>query len=101
MNKRAAGLFLGVIFLGTFIAGCGNNEQEKKNLNYFGGTGELKNAERLNGLSGLYDDENKYFDNGSEAYWKLDKDGMLTVNCQIASCPHEDESCEAFVSDGE
>lgn len=101
MNKKAAGLFLGVIFLGTFIAGCGNNEQEKKDLNYFGGTGEIKNAERLNGLSGLYDDENKYFDNGSEAYWKLDKDGMLTVNCQIASCPHEDESCEAFVSDGE
>lgn len=91
---------LGILFLlPVMLTGCSDKKNDDKN--YFGGKGEIQYSERLNGQSALYDDENKYFDSESGTYLKLDKNNLLTVNCNIASCLHNDDSCEAYVSHGE
>lgn len=101
MTKKK-GLYLAVLFCVFSMAftGCSDKkDNEKEGL--FSGSGEMKNAERLNALNAIYNDDNKYFDSESEIYYKLDKKGVLTVNCKDASCTHGDDSCEAYVELGE
>ena len=72
--------------------GCG---KENNTNNYLGGKGVIKNGDRLNGMWGLYDDEYKYFKSYDEELLRLDKNGNLTVNCDVATCGHSLESCKA------
>ena len=81
-----------IVAMFVTVTGCG---KESNTNNYLGGTGTIKNGERLNGLWGLYDDEYKYFTSYDNALLRLDKNGNLTVNCDVATCGHSLESCKA------
>ncbi|MBQ4069302.1 MAG: hypothetical protein IJC76_08625 [Lachnospiraceae bacterium] len=85
---------LGAMFV--MATGCSNGENK---TNYLGGKGEIKNSERENGLWAVYDDEYKYFTSYDKALLRLDKNGNLTVNCDVATCGHSLESCKGNAKD--
>lgn len=101
MSKKIT-KFMCLALIGAMIAtvtGCG---KENDKTNYLGGTGEIKNSERENGQWAVYDDEYKYFTSYKRnSLLKLDKDGNLTVNCDVATCGHVLESCKANVDNTE
>lgn len=97
--KRPCQILLLVMFCFLFLSGCSRKNTQEEN--YLGGIGQIQYRERLNGGNALYDDENKYFRYYNNIYLKLDKNNILSVNCDIASCSHRDESCSAYVREGE
>lgn len=94
MSKKLNKIMCLALMVAMFamVTGCSNGENK---TNYLGGKGEIKNSERENGLWAVYDDEYKYFTSYDKALLRLDKNGNLTVNCDVATCGHSLESCKA------
>lgn len=82
----------------VLFTGCSEAESEK--TNYLGGAGEIYYSEGPNARGATYDDENIYF-NSNKGVLRLDKSGLLTFNCDIATCTHDSQECMAALNSGE
>lgn len=87
------------VVLASSMLLCGCSDKDGKTSNYLGGTGEIFHTEGAASKGVVYDDENIYF-NYTEVY-RLDKDGELMINCDIATCKHDNEECKAASREGE
>ena len=91
-------IIYGVLAVSLILCGCKNNK-DNNDTNYLGGKGELFYTEGAASRGVAYDEENIYF-NYTEVY-RLDKDGELVINCDIATCKHDNDECKAASRDGE
>ena len=87
------------VVLASSLLLCACSDKDGKERNYLGGTGEMFHTEGAASKGVVYDEENIYF-NYTEVY-RLDKDGELMINCDIATCKHDNEKCKAASRDGE
>ena len=88
-------LICGVLASTLLLCGCADN----KEVNYLGGKGKILHAEGAMSRGVVYDDVNIYF-NIDEVY-RLEKNGELLINCDIATCKHDTKKCKAASRDGE
>lgn len=92
----------GVLATMLFVCGCTgdiDNEDNKKR-NYLGGVGKIHYTEGPCSIGGSYDDENVYVADINHMY-RYTKDGDFMINCDIATCSHDNTECKAATMSGE
>ncbi len=83
----------------ALLCGCSDNIVNTEDRNFLGGVGALHYTEAPASLGAAYDDENIYFHHGG--VYRLDKEGQLMLNCDIATCKHDTLECRGNAQDGE
>lgn len=91
-------LICGVMASTLLLCGCLNNK-DRDDRNYLGGKGEMFYTEGAMAKGVVYDDENIYF--GLDEVYRLDRNGQLLINCDIATCKHDTKECKAASRYGE